>query len=197
MPFSNGTSRRKSTISKTVRIKRRGGGEMTGCHSSSKIPSHCKKRLLEPIKISSKSSLRWQDLHIAIKQRATQVITGCRISTNLYILRNWHQSRECRSGAGKKWVRWAGRAGNNPVGVIGAHPCTGALPAAISGQNKTLTTLICRAGHSWQQKTEPREGLEIPNRCATCLAVSCLLHEQSASHVHFWSDFSSTFWFLT
>lgn len=101
------------------------------------------------------------------------MITGCRISTNLYILRNRHQSRECRSGAGKKWVRWAGRAGKNPVGVIGAHPCTGALPAASSGQNKTLTTLICRAGHSWQQKTEPREGLEIPNRCATCLAVSC------------------------
>lgn len=139
--------------------KKKGGGRgMTGCHSHSKIPSHCKKHLPEPIKNKLKviiSVARF--LHG--DQTATQTMTDCRVSTTVHGLRNSCEPGENFSADSKKLV-----CTERPQHI----PAQGALPPASSRQNEMLATLICRAGRSCQEKTEPREGPKSQNGRLGC-----------------------------
>lgn len=96
---------------------------------------------------------------MVIKHSAPQVITGCRGSTTAPVLRNRlrNQGRLFHLTVTNWSAETSGRAGNDP---------TASLLAARSRQQEVLATLICRAGHPCQERTElgewPEESQLLP-----------------------------------
>lgn len=159
MPFSKGTSRRKSTISKTVKIKK--GEKWQDATQPAKSSVTARSISQNLLKISSKPSFQQQEFYTVIRQLAIGVITDCGVGTPVQVLRNRHQPEENFPADSKKSVCWDGRAGNDLTDMTTARPCKGCLQPKWSVGNPKPQGWVLLPGK------EPRMGLW---RQSCCLA---------------------------